>query len=107
MSGTSGCSHLCLKVPSGYKCDCPTVIEDAQNCSVSFVTWPPPPTTPTLPPTTTPTTEVSPDHCTPNPCENGATCETIGSAFSSQCPAYFAGETCSLDYGKFNFYIFM
>lgn len=109
MSGTSGCTHLCLKVPSGYKCDCPTVIEDAQDCSVSFVTWPPPPTTPTQPPTTTPTTEAptTPDHCASNPCENDATCETIDDSFSCDCQPYFAGITCSLNYGKFNLYIFM
>lgn len=108
ISGTSGCTHLCLTVPSGYKCDCPAVIDDAQKCSISFVTWPPPPTTPTQPPTTTPTTEApTTDYCASNPCENGATCETIDGSFLCECEVYFTGITCSLNYGKFNFALFM
>ena len=103
MSGTSGCTHLCLIVPSGYKCDCPAVIEDAQGCSVSYVPWPP---TPSQPPTTTPTTAAptTPDYCASNPCENGATCETVDGSFSCECEVYFAGTTCSLNYGEFNLY---
>ena len=111
ISGTSGCTHLCLKIPSGYKCDCPTVIEDAQDCSVSFVTWPPPPTTPTTPPTTTSTTEaattVPPDYCASNPCENDAICTSITGSFLCECQEYFTGSTCSFNYGKFYLITFM
>lgn len=102
---TSGCTHLCLKIPSGYKCDCPNVTSDGQNCIPSYVIWPTP-TTPTTKPTTLittppPTTPV--DYCESKPCLNGATCESATTGYKCHCSGYFGGPTCSVNIGELDF----
>ncbi|XP_076046639.1 cell polarity complex component crumbs isoform X2 [Oratosquilla oratoria] len=39
--------------------------------------------------------EVSDDTCTPDPCENGATCNITWNDFECTCPFGFKGKTCS------------
>ncbi|KAL9988042.1 hypothetical protein ACROYT_G002440 [Oculina patagonica] len=88
------CTHLCLTIPSGYTCGCPTVVDDGQDCSTSPITTPPPtqPTTPTTVPTTVPV-----DYCTPDPCQNGATCTMLGTGYKCDCQGYYGGVNCSVD----------
>ncbi|PFX27283.1 Low-density lipoprotein receptor-related protein 6 [Stylophora pistillata] len=92
----NSCTHLCFKIPSGYKCDCPNVTSDGQPCTPSVVVWPPPPTTA---PTTTkpPPTTTEPDYCASAPCKNGASCKSsVDKKFHCSCVGYFGGLTCSV-----------